>query len=79
MLRRLRSYLSADVPVGDLEPLRARCDGATDLVDELHDGPTRSAAWAAYALQTYADKLLAACGRDGSINPETAGVARASY
>lgn len=79
MLRRLRSYLSSDVSIADIDPLRARCDGATDLVEELDGGPARSAAWAAYALQTYADKLLDACGRDGYVSPETAGVARASY
>lgn len=79
MLRRLRSYLSSDVSTSDIDALRARCDGATDLVDQLQNGPARSAAWAAYALQTYADKLLAACSVDGYIAPETAGVARASY
>ena len=52
MLRRLRSYLSSDALVADIDPLRARCDGATGLVDELDNGPARSAAWAAYALQT---------------------------
>lgn len=79
MLRGLRSYLSTAVAVRDIEPLRARCDGATDLVDELPDGPARSAAWAAYALQSYGDKLLAACGGSGYVSPETAGVAQASY
>ena len=79
MLRRLRSYLSSDAAIADIDPLRARCDGATDLVDELHNGAARSAAWAAYALQTYADKLLGAGARDGYIGAETAGVVRASY
>jgi hypothetical protein len=36
---------------------------AYDLVDELPSGPARAAAWAAYALTTYADKLAAADGR----------------
>lgn len=79
MLRRLRAYLSPGAPVTDFAPLRAGCDGATDLVDELPAGAARSAAWAAYALQTYADKLIEACGVDGYIAPETAGVAGASY
>ena len=79
MLRRLRFYLSAAASVRDIEPLRAGCDGATELVDALEDGSARSAAWAAYALQTYGDKLLAACARDGYVDPETAGVVRASY
>jgi hypothetical protein len=36
---------------------------AYDLVDQLPSGPARAAAWAAYALTTYADKLAAADGR----------------
>jgi hypothetical protein len=36
---------------------------AYELVDELPSGPGRAAAWAAYALTTFADKLLAADGR----------------
>jgi len=36
---------------------------AYELVDQLPSGPARSAAWAAYALTTYADKVLAAGGR----------------
>jgi hypothetical protein len=36
---------------------------AYELVDELPSGPARAAAWAAYALTTFADKLLAADGR----------------
>lgn len=35
---------------------------AYELVDELPSGPARAAAWAAYALTTYADKLHAADG-----------------
>jgi hypothetical protein len=35
---------------------------AYELVDQLPSGPARAAAWAAYALTTYADKLLAADG-----------------
>jgi len=36
---------------------------AYELVDQLPSGPARAAAWAAYALTTYADKLAAADGR----------------
>src|SRR6059058_5866465 len=36
---------------------------AYELVDQLPSGPARAAAWAAYALTTYADKLVAADGR----------------
>jgi len=35
---------------------------AYELVDELPSGQARAAAWAAYALTTYADKLVAADG-----------------
>lgn len=35
---------------------------AYELVDRLPSGPARAAAWAAYALTTYADKLRAADG-----------------
>jgi hypothetical protein len=35
---------------------------AYELVDQLSSGPARAAAWAAYALTTYADKLVAADG-----------------
>jgi hypothetical protein len=35
---------------------------AYELVDQLPSGPSRAAAWAAYAQTTYADKLLAADG-----------------
>lgn len=36
---------------------------AYELVEELPPGPARAAAWAAYALTIYADKLLAVDGR----------------
>jgi hypothetical protein len=36
---------------------------AYELVDELPSGPARAAAWAAYALTIYADKLYAAAGK----------------
>jgi hypothetical protein len=35
---------------------------AYELVDQLSSGPARAAAWAAYALTIYADKLVAADG-----------------
>jgi len=79
MLGRLVSWLGGDVSLRDIGPLRARCVDAADLVEHLEHGPARSAAWAAYAQQTYADKLVAACARDGYLAPDTAGVACAAY
>jgi len=79
VLARLRSLFKDGVPVRAITPLRARCVGASDLVDTLPTGPARSAAWAAYALETYADALLAACARDGYIGLDTARVARVSF
>ena len=45
---------------------------AYDLVDRLPRGPARVAAWNAYACQTYADKLIAACRDSGRTRPDTA-------
>jgi hypothetical protein len=45
---------------------------AYDLVDRLPRGPARVAAWNAYACQTYADKLVAACRDSGRTRPDTA-------
>jgi hypothetical protein len=64
------------MPVRSFAPLRARCVGASDLVDSLPSSPARSAAWAAYALEAYGGALLAACARDGRVDVETAPVAR---
>jgi hypothetical protein len=76
VLDRLRSYFKDGMPVRSIDPLRARCVGASDLVDALPSSPARSAAWAAYALETYADRLLAACARDGYVDFETARISR---
>lgn len=78
MLDRLRSYFRDGMPVRGIDPLRAHCVGASDLVDELPNGTARSAAWAAYVLETYADRLLAACARDGYVDFETARISRTS-
>jgi hypothetical protein len=76
LLDRLRSYFRDGMPVRAIDPLRARCIGASDLVDTLPNSPARSAAWAAYALETYADRLLATCARDGYVDVETAHISR---
>jgi hypothetical protein len=79
MLGRVMSWLSGDVSLRAIAPLRARCVDAADLVDHLANGAARSAAWAAYAQQTYGDKLLAACASDSYLPPDSAGVACAAY
>ena len=79
MLDRLRSYFRDGMPVRGIDSLRARCVGASDLVDSLPSSPARSAAWAAYALETYGDTLLAACARDGYVDLETSPVARQAF
>ena len=45
--------------------------GVYELVDELPPGPPRAAAWNAYALQVYGDKLLAAVGGSERARVET--------
>jgi hypothetical protein len=51
LLDRLRAYFRDGMPVRGFAPVRARCVGASDLVDTLPSGPARSAAWAGYALE----------------------------
>jgi hypothetical protein len=78
VLDRLRSYFRDGMPLSVFAPLRARCVGASDLVDSLPNSPARSSAWAAYALETYGDALLAAA-RDGLVDIETAPIVRATF
>jgi len=68
-----------DVPIADVERLRFLADGAYDLVDELPRGPARAAAWNAYVLQTYADKLLVANRATHRVRSETAAVTETLY
>lgn len=49
---------------------------AYDLVDRLPRGSARVAAWNAYACQTYADKLVAACRDSGRTRSDTAALVR---
>lgn len=56
----LVALVRLDVPIHDLDPVRCAGLDAYDLVEELPRGPARAAAWNAYVLQTYSDKLLAA-------------------
>lgn len=79
MLGRLLAWARGDVPERSLAPDRNRCVDAYELVDGLPPGPARQAAWAAYVLQTYGDKLVGASSVDGWVRPETATLARASF
>lgn len=60
------------IPVDSLAAERNAAADAFARVEELAPGPERAAAWKAYALQTYGDRLLAACERSGVVAFETA-------
>ena len=69
------AWARGDVPVSRLNPVRQQCLDAYDRVEQLPRGPERRAAWAAYALVTYGDKLL-----DGErVDRMTAHVASEAY
>jgi hypothetical protein len=70
--RWLRSYSPLGVPVESLDAERNAAADAYARVEELTPGPERAAAWQAFALQTYGDRLLAACERSGVVAFETA-------
>jgi hypothetical protein len=70
--RWLRRYSPLGVPVESLEAERNAAADAYARVDALAPGPERAAAWQAFALQTYGDRLLAACERSGVVAFETA-------
>lgn len=63
----------------ELGSLRCLAIDAYDLVGDLPRGPARLAAWNAYVLQTYADKLIAADESDGCVPRETSTLAAAAY
>ena len=75
----LRALLRADVPSQELDSIRRANADAYDLVDELPRGPARLAAWSAYALQTYGDKLIAASQTEYHVRADTAHLARGLY
>jgi hypothetical protein len=76
---RLAAWARGDAPVAALE--RARLGGidAYDLVEQLPRGPARASAWAAYVLQVYGDKLVAASKTHGYVRTDTAALARSAY
>lgn len=74
-LQRVRAWARGDVPERDLAPFVGGAIDAYDLVDRLPRGELRAAAWAAYALQTYGDKLIAAGRAEGFVAGDTVQVA----
>jgi hypothetical protein len=79
MLERVFAWARGDVRTASLDRERNRCVDAYDLVGKLPDGPDRAAAWAAFALQTYGDKLVGATRADGYVRSESARLARDAY
>jgi hypothetical protein len=71
----LAGFFRADVEQARLEPLQRVGGDAYELVDRLPRGPARRAAWNAYVLQTYADKLIAAGGTSKYVRADTAEIA----
>ena len=78
-LRSLRAWTRDGVRVSDIRSSQARGADAYGLAEQLPLGPKREAAWAAYALQTYGDKLVDACEADGLVPFATARVARTAF
>ena len=68
-----------DVPIHDLDPVRCAGLDAYDLVEDLPRGSARAAAWNAYVLQTYSDKLLAAGQTHNYVCADTAAVVEDLY
>jgi hypothetical protein len=56
--RPLQGFVHPDVPVAALEPIRGAAIDAYEVVEVEPRGPSRRAAWNAYALQLYGDSLL---------------------
>lgn len=75
----LMSLIGGDIPVQKLDQVRSASIDAYDLIDQLPRGPARLAAWNAYVLRTYADKLIAACQTGDYVPPDTANVALQLY
>ena len=73
--RLLRRLTGLGVPAEGVARGRGVADAA--LVDTLPAGPERAAAWKAYALQTYGNRLLDRCGE--VLPPETARVVAACF
>jgi hypothetical protein len=77
LLDRLRQLTGLGVARGSLERARSVGVDAYALVDELPPGAARAAAWRAFALQTYGDRLLETSR--GALAPETGRVVAACF
>jgi hypothetical protein len=75
----LMGLIGVDISVRKLDRIREASVDAYDLVDQLPRGAARLAAWNAYVLRTYADKLVAACQTGEYVRPVTANVALQLY
>ncbi len=64
-----------EVPVSSLTAPRLAGIDAYELVAQLSRGPARSAAWNAYAVETYGDKLIAAGTEHDRVSSDTAQLA----
>lgn len=78
-LRSLRIWSRGGVHVAALRSGQGRGADAYGLAEQLPVGPEREAAWAAYALQTYGDKLVDAGETGGLIPFDTARVVRTAF
>jgi hypothetical protein len=72
-------FFRADVEQARLEPLQRVGGDAYDLVDYLPRGAARLAAWNAYVLQTYADKLIAASQTSKYVRADSAEIAEGLF
>ncbi len=75
----LAAVMRDDVPVQELDRLRAAGIDAYELVGQLPRGPARSWAWSAHVFQTYADKLMAASPTGRYIHLSAAQIAQELY
>jgi hypothetical protein len=72
---RSNGFVYPDLPVAVLHDLRCAAMDSYELVERLPHGHARGAAWNAYALQSYGDKLLVASHRPEFISQDTAEMA----
>jgi hypothetical protein len=79
LVPRLVAYLRGDVEQEDLVALQSAGGEAYALVEGLPRGPARLAAWNAYVLQTYGDKLMAASRTSTYVRTDTAALAEESF
>ena len=72
---RSTGFVYPDLPVAALHELRCAGMDAYELIEQLPHGEARGAAWNAYALQTYGDKLLVTSHSPEFVSQDTAEIA----